>query len=275
MSLPASTLSDVARAASLRLTDEIRDVLGDDVVAVWVDGGSTFADRPRHRTGDVDMCIVVATVGPDERRPDVWRADPASRPARLGVAQDALAGELGVAFDPVYLLEADMGSGALPTRAFQEDRPHHTWPVSRAHWLAGQYVHLSGRRPEDIVVAPTDAEMARALDRELEHLERHVYEGDAADPYEATYAVWNGCRILYTLATGSPVVSKRSAGDWGLDRLPVRWHPAIRAAGRVYDEEGTAEDEALLARDMAPFVAMVRARLPVTEPRPPGPPRWS
>jgi hypothetical protein len=52
-----------------------------------------------------------------------------------------------------------------------------------------------------------DAQPVEALARRApasEHLERHVHEGDAADPYEATYAIWNGCRVLHTLATGSP-----------------------------------------------------------------------
>ena len=113
------------------------------------------------------------------------------------------------------------------------------------------------------------------MDRELEHLERHVYEGDARDPYEATYAIWNGCRILYTLETGSPVVSKRAAGAWGLDHLPEQWHDAIRAADRAYDGKASPDDNELLRVAMPPFVEMVRQRLPITEPRPPGPPRWS
>jgi hypothetical protein len=275
VSIPIHELSDVTRAASSRMHDAAVAVLGGDVVAVWVDGGSTFADRPRNRTSDVDMVVVVGCVDADERRPDSWRPDPASRPSRLGVAQDALAAELGVAYDVEYLVESEVGTGALPSEAFAVDRVRVMWPVVRAHWLAGQYVHLAGRRPEELVVAPTRAELVRALDREVEHLERHVYEGDAADPYEATYAVVNGCRVLYTLATGSPVISKRSAGEWGLDHLAEQWHPVLRAAGRAYDDEATAGDHDLLREAMAPFVAMVRTQVPVTGPRPPGPPRWS
>jgi streptomycin 3"-adenylyltransferase len=116
--------------------------------------------------------------------------------------------------------------------------------------------------------------MRRALDRELEHLERHVDEGDASDPDEATYAILNGCRILRTLETGSPVVSKRSAGDWGLENLPLRWHRVIRAAGRSYDGVASAQDIETLRVDMAPFVEMVRQGLPPKQRRS-GRPRWS
>ena len=111
--------------------------------------------------------------------------------------------------------------------------------------------------------------------RELEHLERHVFEGDADDPYEATYAIWNGCRILYTLDTGSSVISKRAAGLWGLANLPAVWHPAIESANRAYDGMASIEDNQVLTATMAPFVQMVREHLAPTETRPPGPPRWS
>lgn len=145
----------------------------------------------------------------------------------------------------------------------------------RAHWLAGQYVLLYGCQPEDLVSPPTRRELRYALNRELEHLERHVAEGDATDPYEATYAIWNGCRILRTLATDDPVVSKRSAGAWALENLPGGWHAAIRAAGRSYDDGESPEDRALLATTMAPFVRMVRRHLPPVARRPSSVPRWS
>ncbi len=149
----------------------------------------------------------------------------------------------------MYLLADEVGGGRLPSGAFEKNQRVTGWAVYRAHWLAGQYVLLHGRPPEELITAPTTAELRRALDRELEHLERHVYEGDAADPYEATYAIFNGCRILRTLETGSPVISKRSAGEWGLANLPQRWHDAIRAAGRSYDGAATAEDNETLRDD--------------------------
>jgi hypothetical protein len=64
------------------------------------------------------------------------------------------------------------------------------------------------------------------------------------------------------IETGDVVISKREAGPWGLEHLPDRWHPALEAALRAYDHRALAEDEGLLAREMAPFVAMVRRRMP-------------
>lgn len=273
--IPTTDLPPAAAAAAEHLRNVLLDVLGDDLVAMWVDGGTTFPDRPLV-TGDLDICVVVANVTADERDPDRWLDQPNSRPARVAAAQVAVEREHDRDIDASYLLVDEMGSHDRPGGAFFAARRHNGWPVVRAHWLAGQYVHLHGRRPEDLVVAPTEEDLRRALSREIEHLERHVHEGDAADPYEATYAIWNGCRILHTLATGSPVVSKRSAGAWGLANLPETWHPAIHAAGRAYDGVATAEDNELLRVTMPPFVEMVRERLPLTKPRPPGQlPRWS
>jgi hypothetical protein len=265
----------MAATASVALRDELLAILGDDLVALWFHGGTTFPDRPR-QPGDLDLCAVVTGLTPDERTPDAWTAEPSSRPNRVMAATQAVAAAHGVAFDTTFLVRDDFGSGDRPRAAFAERRRFNTWSVLRAHLLAGQYVHLHGAHPDELIAAPpTTDELARDLDRELEHLERHVHEGDADNPYEATYATWNGCRILHTLETGSPVISKRSAGAWGLEHLPARWHDAIRAAGRAYDGEATPEDRAVLRDNMAPFVAMVRERLPPTGPRPPGPPRWS
>lgn len=263
MSIDIEELPKVAAEASLRLRDELLDILGDDLVAMWLHGGTTFADGPA-RMGDLDVCVVVRGLSDDERTPRRWRADPTSRPNRVRAAQERIARELGVDFDTACLLAEEMGRARLPTGAFRRSRRETSWAVYRAHWLAGQYVQLFGLAPETLVRPPTAAELRFALDRELEHLEAHVQAGDASDPYEATYAIWNGCRILRTLATGDPVSSKRGAGAWGLEHLPSRWHPTIRAAGRVYDGAGRDADGdgELLRETMGPFVAMVRAQLP-------------
>lgn len=274
MSISIDQVPLAATEASLELVDRLGEVLGTDLLAAWLHGGTTFPDRPAV-PGDLDICVVVAQATPAERDPVVWKDDPGSRPGRACARQESVAGARGVAFDVSFLLVEEMGLHDLPAEAFDVQRRITSWPIHRAHWLAGQYVLIRGSRPEELVVPPTRGDLLHALDRELEHMERHVYEGDAADPVEATYAIWNGSRILYTLETGSPVISKRSAGIWALERLPQPWRAAIRAAGRAYDGAADDADRELLRLSMAPFVEMVRQRLPITEPRPPGPARWS
>ncbi|MET0421468.1 MAG: aminoglycoside adenylyltransferase domain-containing protein, partial [Acidimicrobiia bacterium] len=274
MSIPLDELPPAAAEAALRLRRELTRILGDDLVGLWVDGGTTFPDRPLV-PGDLDVCAVVTNVTPEERDSKRWHDDPESRPARLLAAQQMLEAEHGRHIDAVYLLLEEMGRHERPGTAFDHTQRENRWAIVREHWLAGQYVHLLGHLPEDVVAPPRGEDTLRDLSREIEHLERHVYEGDAADPYEATFAMWNGSRVLHTLTTGNAVVSKRSAGDWALDHLPERWHPALHAAGRSYDGVAAAEDDEILRVTMPSFVAMIREQLPYATPRPPGyVPRW-
>ena len=213
--------------------------------------------------GDLDTYAVLA------RPPDQSQAK------RIEAAQDTIAREHRVEWDAWYVLADDARLPDSPKHAFQPDRRDTSWAIHRAHWLAGRYVPLHGPEPIEIVPAPTWAELEVDIRRELEHIERHVVEGDD-DPYEATYSIFSGSRILHAVETGNVVISKRSAGAWALEHLPDRWHPVIHAAGRAYDSQATPEDAALLAADMAPFVAMVRERLPaLTEPSADALPRWS
>jgi hypothetical protein len=251
-----------AAQAWAHLRDEARRILGKDLTALWGYGGTIFPDRSR-RLGDLDTFGLLERV-PDERTT-----------RELERAHAEIASEYGIEWDAWYVLATDARRSEPPPDALAPERRQTSWAIDRAHWHSGRYVHLAGRRPEESVVAPTWAEIEAALSRELEHLERHVEEGDD-DPIEATYAIWNGSRILYAIETGDVAISKRAGGMWALDHLPESWHGAIRAADRAYDGEATPRDAEVLRSTMAPFVAMVRERLPLVDPRPAGSrPRWS
>lgn len=247
MSIPIAQVPDVPRAAWTRLRDELQGILSDDLVAMWAYGGTVSAPEGAP-FGDLDTFVVL-------RRP----VD-ASTAQEVEDAQAAVAADSGTDLDAWYVLEADARRPDLARHAWG-DRLNETWAIDRAHWLAGRYVLLAGAEPADIVPAPTAAELHEALRAEVDHLERHVEAGDT-DPYEATYAFLNGSRIVRALETEDVSISKREAGPWGLEHLPDRWRPALGAALRAYDHRATSDDESLLAREMAPFVAMVRERIP-------------
>jgi hypothetical protein len=170
--------------------------------------------RLPRRPGDLDTYAVV------DRQPNEGTVP------RIEEAHATIAREDGVDWDAWYVLADDSRRSEIPRHAFRPGRRDTSWAIHRAHWLAGRYVHLYGREPGVIVPAPTWAELEVDLRRELEHLERHVAEGDN-DPFEATYAIFNGSRILHAVETGNVVISKRSAGAWSLEHLPGRWHAAI------------------------------------------------
>jgi hypothetical protein len=248
--------------AWLRLRDELQEILGEDLVAMWAYGSTIVPERPL-RPADLDTHVIV------KRRPDEQAAQ------RIEDASGAIAEDEDVEWDVWFIVVDDARRAEPPPHAYREGRRDTSWALHRAHWLAGRYVHLYGQEPDEIVPAPTWSELELDLDRELEHIERHVIEGDT-DPYEAAYAILNGSRILHAIETRDVVLSKRAAGTWALDHLPERWHAAIRAGMRAYDAQATPEDAQLLASEMAPFVAMVRERLPAAdEPTGEVRPRWS
>lgn len=251
----------IAQNAWKRLRDELRAVLGEDLVAIWAYGSTIGSDRP-HRPADLDTHVIV------RRRPD-------ARTARsIDDACESIAAEAGIELDAWFITLEDARQPDHPVHAFREGRRDTSWALHRAHWLAGRLVVIYGLEPFEIVPTPTWQAIEVDLDRELEHIERHIHEGDT-DPYEAAYALLNGSRILRAIATHDVVLSKREAGSWALDHAPERWHPAIRAAMRAYDEQATPEDVELLAAEMAPFVAMVREQLPAIEEASADGPRWS
>lgn len=262
MSVPLERLPEVARTAWVRLRDELVALLGDDLLAMWGHGGTVATEEPR-TSADLDTYVVLR------------RSVDARTGGAIDAIHDAIAREFGTEWDAWYVLGDDARRPEAPRHAFRTDRRDTSWAIHRAHWLAGRYALVYGREPAEIVPPPSWAELEEDLDRELEHIERHVAERDT-DPYEATYAILNGSRILHTLVTRDAGISKRAAGHWALEHLRERWHPALRAAGRTYDGEASAEDTDLIAREMAPFVAMVRDRLPSATPRTAGwEPRWS
>jgi len=255
-------LPPTAQGAWSDLRDRLRAVLRDDLVAIWAHGGTTSVGDPAH-AGDLDTYVIVS------RRPD----EPTAR--RIEEDHAAIAEAHGIEWDAWYVLADDARRSDPPSHAWHEGRRDTSWAIHRAHWLAGRHINLHGAEPSDIVRAPTWLELEAELDRELEHIERHVLEGDT-DPYEATYAILTGSRILHAVETQDVVTSKHAAGTRALEHLPARWHATLRAALRTYDGHGTAKDERLLAMEMSPFVNFVRERLPPTTDRAPDAlPRWS
>jgi hypothetical protein len=229
-----------------RLRDDMVGILGDDLVALWAFGARTFPNPPRS-LGDFDTFAVL------RRRPRDETIQ------KITDAHAAIEQEHRVSLDTDFILLLDAVQPGFPPPAWGQGRDEH-WAFHQAHWHAGRYLLLHGKPAEEVVPPATWSDLLLALRLELEHLERHVAAGDN-DPYEASYAVFNGVRILYGLETRDVVISKRAAGAWALENLPDRWHAALLAAGRAYDGEATAPDVEVLRAAMAPLVAMVRARL--------------
>jgi Domain of unknown function (DUF4111) len=242
--VPLDQLPANFAAVWCRQRDELVAILADELIALWAYGARTFPDPPRS-LGDFDTFAIL------ERLPeqDLGR--------RVQSVQESIEQEHQITLDTKLVLFADAIGSEPPPLVWRGEREEH-WAFHRAHWLAGRYVLLHGRSPAELVVAPTSEDLEGAVRLEIEHLERHVAAGDV-DPYEASYALLNGSRILYFVETGDVAISKRAAGEWALERLPARWHEPLEAAARAYDGEASGHDAEVLREAMAPFVATVRA----------------
>ncbi len=216
-------------------------------MALWAHGAATQPDQPR-RLGDVDThCLL--------------RGEPSRSAAeKVRAIHEAIARDQTIEWDSWYVLESDARRTAPPRHLLGEQTLDGAWALHRAHWLAGQYVLLHGVSPVAVVLPPTWPELQSGLRSELEHIERFISEGQDGPGYCA-YAVWNACRVIYSVENRDVVISKRAAALWALDHMPATWHPAIRAAGRVYDGEQTQDDPLLLRLRMSEIVADARERL--------------
>ena len=245
MSVPIDAVPPVPRKALQLLSQELSSVIGEKLLALWAYGAMIFPEPPR-RLGDVDTHAVVAL--PLD----------ATECRAVKALHDSIAKATGVEWDSWYVAEADARGNRPPAHLLAPETIDNSWAFHRAHWLAGKYVALQGLLPSAIVESPNWPELEEAMLSEMLHIERLVAEG-RHDADHAAYAVWNGCRIAYSMSTKDVAISKREAGRWALIHLDSRWHPAIRSAERVYDQDSKSEDAAILEEAMAPFVGWLSA----------------
>ncbi len=200
---------------------EVTSVLGSRYVGAYLQG--SFALGSADVDSDVDF-VIVTTGDPG---PEVTARLQAMH-ARLFAGQVAWAQHLEGSYLPRDLLRSvdpartallflDNGASSLVRD------PHCNTAVVR--WvLRERGVTLDGPAIAGLI----DPVAADDLRREAISA-MHEYDAWAAGPmsdWKQTYLVVTACRILYTLET-SEVASKRSSGEWALDRLDGAWRELI------------------------------------------------
>lgn len=244
MSVSLDELPATVRDACRRLRTGLIDVLGSELVALWVYGAVTFPDRPR-RLGDVDTHGVLAG------RPNRATA------SAIDEVHQVIARDCGVKWDSWYILESDARRADPPSHVLRADLEDEAWALHRAHWLAGRFVALHGRLPSELVPEPMWPELEDGLREELAYIDELRAEG-RDDLGHCAFMVLNACRIICSLRGRNVVLSKRAAAKWALQHLPRPWHEAIRAGERFYDDKSEENDNRVLKSSLTEIVSATR-----------------
>jgi hypothetical protein len=223
----------------------LREVLGDDVVSVYLYGAVTFPRPADWGLLDVDFHTLLGSAPTDDQRDGL-------RALHAGLAE---ASDLGRELDGYHLLLADAGrpeppasvAGAFPSTAgaVVAGPVDDAWALHRAHVHAGRVAVLHGRDPRTVLTPPTWPEQREALAGELDYVVDH--------PEHAAFGVLNACRIAWSVEHRDVVVSKHEAARWGSAARPA-WAAALAAGVRAYSARPHDDDERLLEEGRAAIV---------------------
>ena len=226
-------IRDLCRA----FVEGLGDIVGTRLYAVYIYGALTFPET--EYAGDVDFHAILSAAPSESER------------AALLTLHDRLAREfppLGAELDGYYILLGDARGSTPPRHLLFPHLVDDSWALHRAHILAGRCVVLRGPDPKTVYVAPTWAEVADALDGELDYVARHLAQ-------YPDYCVLNLCRLVYSWETGDVVTSKAAGAAWASRRFPA-WKPLIDLALMSYAKRTSEADrETLLvgAADLYPL----------------------
>ena len=247
-----------------RLVEQATDVLGPDLVGVYLVGSFAIGDADEH--SDVDVLLPVA-------RPLTAAQEAGLRAvhADLPAAEGHWNRELEGSYPPVGELRTlaalgrrwlyvDRGASVMEWSAHCNTHEHR-WTL-RHHGVA-----LTGPPPGDVV----DELASGALRQEMHGQIPGLMDGlrtwvDVERvAWAQRYAVATLCRMLYSVATDA-VASKRASMLWAARELPPEWRPLIDAAlaGRAlgWDPDDVPAAEAVEATyRFAAYAASVREDL--------------
>ncbi len=216
--------------------DGLQDILRGKLFGVYIYGAVAFSET--EHTSDVDFHVILSAAPSESER------------TALLTLHDRLAREfppLGAELDGYYILLGDARGSTPPRHLLFPHLVDDSWALHRAHILASRCIVLRGPDPKTVYVAPTWAEVADALDGELDYVVRHL------EKYPA-YCVLNLCRLLHSWETRDVVTSKAASAAWARGRFPT-WAALIDRAVAAYARCVPGTDDDALVCGAANFCA--------------------
>lgn len=217
-----------------RFLEGVQEALGDNLYSFYLYGAMMFP-RPVAWRVDVDFHIIVTSpldANTVTRVKDLH--------ARLGREHT-----LGKELDGYYLLLDAAGKKASPHHLVWAEAVDFAWPLHRAHVHAGKFKLLDAKDPQEFLPVSEWSECAEGLASELQFVQSH--------PQYPQFGILNLSRLLLSWQRRDVVVSKYGAAQWALQNLDAKWHPAIEAAVRDYEEQSQEGDGKLLEQVLPGF----------------------
>ncbi len=212
----------------------LRSILGENLYGVYLYGALAFPEAGP--TGDIDFHVILRdTLGSKEK-------------SDLGNLHATLARDfppLGAELDGYYILLRDSRRTAPPAHQLVAGVKDNSWALHREHLRAGRCIVLHGPDPKQVFPAASWAELADALQEELDYVANHLAE-------YPDYCVLNLCRLMFSYDTQDVVVSKRASADWAAVTFP-EWGSLIESANKSYARQATLQDYESLRTQVTGF----------------------
>lgn len=206
------------------LIDGLGAVLGEELYGVYLYGGWAFAEGAAR--GDIDLHVILRRALSDAEKSAL-----SDFHERLRQQFPSLVGE---GLDAYYILLDDARGTTPPRHQLLDGIVDSSWALHRAHIRAGGCIVLLGPDPKEVYPEASWAELADALQGELDYVEKHLADYPA-------YCVLNLCRLMYSFETRDVVVSKYASARWARDAFPER-SSYIEAARKAYEGSATTEE---------------------------------
>lgn len=228
------------------LLKNIQDVLGPDLVALYLYGSLSSGDFDPH-SSDIDFAAITRDLLTAEQ---IAALDEMHQ--RLWASGLKWAAKLEGAYPPVALIRRRQPDGpACPTineGAFYLDRLGSDWVIQR-HVMRECGVVLFGPPPAALIDPVAQAEIRAAIQGVLDDwwfpmLGQPAWLTDRGPEYHA-YAVISMCRVLHGLTHGK-IVSKPVAARWMIDTFP-EWRSLIEKALSSQDGSGAGFAQSALS----------------------------
>ena len=222
-----------------KLVTEIKAILGEHIVGIYLDG--SLANGDFDAASDIDFMVVT-----DEKISDAQFATLHAVHARLNAGESPWATQLEGSYLSRHAVRRHDAADALHPNIERGLGEQLKWAQHDAGWMVHRSILrergivIEGPAPHTLIdpVSPDDLRIAM----------REVLNGWGAqllaEPHwlngvYQTYVVLTLCRILYTLDTGA-VASKHVAVDWAKHALGPTWQPLIERAWLVRENSGAS-----------------------------------